>query len=392
MNRYDRYKDSGIPWLGEVPVHWDVKRLKFLARIQNGADYKHVETNDGYPVIGSGGQFAYANSYLYDGESVLLGRKGTIDRPLYVIGKFWTVDTMYYTEILKNTYPKYFYYLTLTIDFGRYSTQTALPSMTQTALNNLVFAVPHYEEQTTIAHYLDTKLGEIDGLIDKQQTLLEKLAEQRTAVITHAVTKGLNPAAPMKNSGVEWLGDVPAHWDVKRLRFLCNIITGDMDTQDNEPNGQYPFYVRSEVVERSNEYSFDNEAVLMAGDGVGAGKVFHYVNGKYGCHQRVYSLSNFKQISGKFLYFYLKEFFKRKIEEGGAKSTVDSVRLPMLKDFAVCLPNDFEQIEIVSYINEETAKIDRLCETVNQTIGRLKEYRTALITQAVTGKIKVTDE
>ena len=392
MNRYDRYKDSGIPWLGEVPVHWDVKRLKFLARIQNGADYKHVETNDGYPVIGSGGQFAYANSYLYDGESVLLGRKGTIDRPLYVIGKFWTVDTMYYTEILKNTYPKYFYYLTLTIDFGRYSTQTALPSMTQTALNNLVFAVPHYEEQTTIAHYLDTKLGEIDALIDKQQTLLEKLAEQRTAVITHAVTKGLNPAAPMKNSGVEWLGDVPAHWDVKRLRFLCNIITGDMDTQDNEPNGQYPFYVRSEVVERSNEYSFDNEAVLMAGDGVGAGKVFHYVNGKYGCHQRVYSLSNFKQISGKFLYFYLKEFFKRKIEEGGAKSTVDSVRLPMLKDFAVCLPNDFEQIEIVSYINEETAKIDRLCETVNQTIGRLKEYRTALITQAVTGKIKVTDE
>lgn len=392
MNGYERYKDSGIPWLGEIPEDWEVKRLKFLAKIQNGTDYKHVETNDGYPVIGSGGQFAYANSYLYDGESVLLGRKGTIDKPLYVKGAFWTVDTMYYTEILKNTYPKYFYYLTLTIDFGRYSTQTALPSMTQTALNNLIFAVPNYAEQTAIAHYLDTKLDEIDALIDKQQTLLEKLAEQRTAVITHAVTKGLNPAAPMKKSGVEWLGDVPAHWDVKRLRFLCNIITGDMDTQDNEPNGQYPFYVRSEVVERSNEYSFDNEAVLMAGDGVGAGKVFHYVNGKYGCHQRVYSLSNFKKISGKFLYFYLKEFFKRKIEEGGAKSTVDSVRLPMLKDFAVCLPNDFEQIEIVSYINEETAKIDRLCETVNQTIGRLKEYRTALITQAVTGKIKVTDE
>ena len=114
---YSSYRDSGVAWLGEVPSHWGVKRLKFMAKLQNGSDYKHIESHDGYPVIGSGGQFAYATDYLYNGESVLLGRKGTIDKPLYVNGAFWTVDTMYYTEIFQNTCPKFLYYLTLTVDF-----------------------------------------------------------------------------------------------------------------------------------------------------------------------------------------------------------------------------------------------------------------------------------
>lgn len=181
-------KNSGVEWLGDVPAHWDVKRLKFLAKIQNGADYKHIEANEGYPVIGSGGQFAYASCYLYKGESVLLGRKGTIDKPLYINGSFWTVDTMYYTEIFKNTYPKFLYYLTLTVDFERYSTQTALPSMTQMALNNLTFVVPDYEEQTTIADYLDQETAKIDRLCDTVNQTIGHLKEYRTALITQAVT------------------------------------------------------------------------------------------------------------------------------------------------------------------------------------------------------------
>ena len=419
MNRYESYKDSGIPWLGEVPAHWEVKRLRFtvnLNPVKSELDIPEDTLVSFIPMEAVNfdknltlteernlDEVYKGYTYFKNGDVVLAKITPCFENGKSAIAQNLTNGIAFGTTELhvlrsQNSINNHFlYYLIKSDSFMKIGEsemygaggQKRIP---EEFIKNFFIGLPPYYEQTAIAHYLDTKLGEIDALIDKQQTLLEKLAEQRTAVITHAVTKGLNPAAPMKNSGVEWLGDVPAHWDVKRLRFLCNIITGDMDTQDNEPNGQYPLYVRSEVVERSNEYSFDNEAVLMAGDGVGAGKVFHYVNGKYGCHQRVYSLSNFKQISGKFLYFYLKEFFKRKIEEGGAKSTVDSVRLPMLKDFAVCLPNDFEQIEIVSYINEETAKIDRLCETVNQTIGRLKEYRTALITQAVTGKIKVTDE
>ena len=187
----------------------------------------------------------------------------------------------------------------------------------------------------------------------------------------------------MKDSGVEWIGEIPQEWSLRRLRFLCNITTGNMDTQDNDPEGQYPFYVRSPIVEHSNNYTFDNEAVLMAGDGVGAGKVFHYVNGKYGCHQRVYSMSDFNEVVGKYLYYYLQENFYKKIEESNAKSTVDSVRLPMLKDFPVVFPDVYQQKEIVSYLNSKCANIDEVIKKQQTIIEKLKEYKLSIITEAV---------
>jgi type I restriction enzyme S subunit len=144
---------------------------------------------------------------MYDQESVLLGRKGTIDKPLYINEPFWTVDTMYYTEINKDIYPKYLYYLALTIQFGRYSTNTALPSMTQKNLGNFAFAIPdNAHDRNTIANFLDHETAKIDTLIEKQQQLIKLLKEKRQAVISHAVTKGLNPNAPMRDSGVEWFG------------------------------------------------------------------------------------------------------------------------------------------------------------------------------------------
>jgi len=187
----------------------------------------------------------------------------------------------------------------------------------------------------------------------------------------------------MKDSGVVWIGEIPQEWSLKRLRFLCNITTGNMDTQDNDPEGQYPFYVRSPIVEHSNNYTFDNEAVLMAGDGVGAGKVFHYVNGKYGCHQRVYSMSDFNEVVGKYLYYYLQENFYKKIEESNAKSTVDSVRLPMLKDFPVVFPDVYQQKEIVSYLNSKCANIDEVIKKQQAIIKKLKEYKLSFITESV---------
>ena len=164
----------------------------------------------------------------------------------------------------------------------------------------------------------------------------------------------------MKDSGVKWIGEIPEEWMVYRLRFMCNIQTGNMDTQDNDPDGEYPFYVRSSIVEKSNKFTFDNEAVLMAGDGVGAGKVFHYVKGKYGCHQRVYSLNTFSGIDGRYLYYYLKENFYKIIEEGSAKSTVDSVRMPMIKDFPISLPGLDVQKGIAKYLDSKCARIDSM--------------------------------
>jgi len=182
-------KDSGVEWLGEVPEHWVIYRLKILAKIKNGQDYKLVESERGYPVIGSGGQFSYSTNFLYNKESVLLGRKGTIDKPLYIKEPFWTVDTMYYTEVYESNHVKYIYYLALTIQFSRYSTNTALPSMTQENLGNYYLSVPKLKiEQTQIATFLDHETAKIDKLIDLQLLQIELLKERRTALISAAVT------------------------------------------------------------------------------------------------------------------------------------------------------------------------------------------------------------
>jgi type I restriction enzyme S subunit len=249
--------------------------------------------------------------------------------------------------------------------------------------------IPTYEEQQAIASYLDKKCGKINGAIDVQKKKIDLLNELKQTIITNAVTKGLNPDAPMKDSGVEWIGEIPEHWKIMRTRFLCNIQTGDKDTVNREDDGLYPFYVRSPKVERINTYSFDGEAVLMAGDGVGAGKVFHYANGKFDYHQRVYNLHNFKDVSGLFFYYYILNKFRYIIEEGAAKNTVDSVRLNMIQDFWMTIPPVFEQQNIVKYIDGEISKIDAQISKANRRIELLNELKQSVITEAVTGKIKV---
>ncbi len=182
-------KDSGVEWLGEIPEHWEVKKLKYSARIQGGKDQKSVLGDNGkYPIYGSGGIFGYANKYLHDGESVLLGRKGTVDKPLYVNDKFWTVDTMYYTIIEKTTIAKWLYYSATTINFDYYQYGSAVPSMTQEDLHNIHFATPSKNEQQRIVDYLDKKTTQIDSLASKATKAIELLKEKRTALISSAVT------------------------------------------------------------------------------------------------------------------------------------------------------------------------------------------------------------
>lgn len=187
-----------------------------------------------------------------------------------------------------------------------------------------------------------------------------------------------------KPSGIDWIGDIPTHWDLRRMRFLCDIITGDKDTVNRVDDGLYPFYVRSPQIERINTFSFDGEAVLMAGDGVGAGKVLHYATGKFDFHQRVYNFHNFRGIKGKLLYRYLKSLFKYKIEEGGAKNTVDSVRQPWLKDFPICIPPLAEQEAIAAWLDEKCGEIDAAIAKVDREIELINELKQSEISRVVT--------
>ena len=202
-------------------------------------------------------------------------------------------------------------------------------------------------------------------------------------MITH------QPYPSYKPSNVPWLGDVPEHWEVRRLKSLASIGTGGRDTIHREEDGKYPFFVMSQTVETINSWSFDGEAVLTAGDGVGVSKVFHYVDGRFDYHQRVYKFSNFKSILGKFFFHYSRSTLHNEVFQGTAKSTVDSPRLPMLQNFPVLIPSISEQKAIVTSVETTTARIDTAIARARRQIELLKEYRARLISDVVTGKLDV---
>ncbi|WP_417335901.1 restriction endonuclease subunit S [Halobacteriovorax marinus] len=187
-----------------------------------------------------------------------------------------------------------------------------------------------------------------------------------------------------KSTGIEWLGDIPKEWELVQLRRIAEVGTGSKDTENKVDEGKYPFYVRSQTVERINSYTFDGEAILTAGDGVGVGKVFHYVNGKFDYHQRVYAITNMKKVIGKYLFYYIRQNFKYEVLKVSAKSTVDSLRLPMFQEFPVCIPSLGEQKAIISYLENELDSIERVIALKKELISLLKEKKQVLIDKAVT--------
>ena len=406
--RYEEYKDSGIEWLGEVPSHWTVCKVKHKYSFKTGATPSSgkKEFYDGeikWANISdiNGGIIHDTVKHITDEAvrscSMTISPKGSLlySFKLSVGQVAFCGDDMYTNEAIatfeSNTQNlRYLYYIApqFIIHNANRNIYNA-PLLNQDLIKNALIVLPPIEEQLAIASYLDEKCGKINGAIDVQKKKIDLLNELKQTIITNAVTKGLNPDAPMKDSGVEWIGEIPEHWKIKRTRFLCNIQTGDKDTVNREDDGLYPFYVRSPKVERINTYSFDGEAVLMAGDGVGAGKVFHYANGKFDYHQRVYNLHNFKDVSGLFFYYYILNKFRYIIEEGAAKNTVDSVRLNMIQDFWMTIPPVSEQQNIVKYIDGEISKIDAQISKANRRIELLNELKQSIITEAVTGKIKV---
>ena len=408
--RYPEYKDSGVEWLGEVPAHWTVVQLKQFLDIQNGSDHKHIEQSEGYPVYGSGGVFTYASEFLYDGESVLLGRKGTIDKPLHVNGPFWTVDTMYWTKISPTVSGRYAYYLALTIPFDFYSTNTALPSMTKSVLGSHLSACPPCVDQIEIAAFLDRETAKIDALIAEQEKLIVLLKEKRQAVISHAVTKGLDPTVPMKDSGVEWLGEVPAHWEIRSIASICTKITNgyvgptrdilvddgvrylqSLHIKGNTIRFEQPYYVRE-------EWSLDHQkSILEAGDvlivqtgDIGQVAVVPPEFEGCNCHALIIVSPVRNVLSGEWLAGALNSNYGLhsllSIQTGALHPHLNCGNVKFL--FVPVPPRD-EQDSILRYFNEMAAEFDELIREAVRSIELMRERRTALISAAVTGKIDV---
>lgn len=191
----------------------------------------------------------------------------------------------------------------------------------------------------------------------------------------------------LKPSGIDFAAQIPKDWTTCRLKYLTKIETGNKDTINAVEDGEYPFFIRSPKVQSIDTFSLDCEAVLTAGDG-DVGKIFHYINGKFDFHQRVYCFHNFSlNLNGKFFYYYIKENFIHEIDKGTNKTTVESLRLPMIKNFELCIPPINEQIAIANFLDEKCKKISAMLSEMGQQVDALQRHRRALIVDRITNGI-----
>lgn len=400
MKQYDNYyKDSGIAWLENVPNHWDIVPYKRAVIIKNGKDYKDVQVNEGgFPVIGSGGEFAKASNYLYDGEVILMRRKGTINKPLYFKGKFWSVDTMFYCIPRKAVCGKYIYYQATIFPFNLYSTSTALPSMTQSDLCNNPIVFPPLAEQQQIAIYLDAKTEKIDKMIAKAEKKIEYLGELKQSLITRAVTRGLNPNTPLKDSGVNWIGNIPMHWDIACLRFFLRLINGRAYSQNELlPSGKYKvlrvgnfftndswYYSNMEL--EPDKYC-DKDDLLYAWSASVGPYIWNEAKTIY--HYHIWKVQLATSMDKMYSYYLLRAVTNQKMSDMHG-STMMHITMGDMNKTKIPIPPLSEQQQIATYLDTKCSKIDHIIATQKKKIAYLQELKQSLITNVVTGKIKVS--
>ena len=411
-------KESGIDWIGQIPEEWRVTKLKYALLISNGKDYKDIEVEEGgYPVIGSGGVFARARNYMYDGDVVLLGRKGTIDKPLFYSGKFWTVDTMFYSTALNGNNIKFMYYSSLLIPFSYYSTATALPSMTQSDLNNHVLFLPSISEQQKIADFLDKKTTQLDKVKSLLEEQIQKLKDYRASLIYETVTKGLDKTVPMKDSGIDWIGQVPQGWGVSKLKFILekgsnsikvgpfgSSLSGDairssgkwVYNQRNVLDNNFTetdFYISEAKCKELKNFSVSSGDILLTTRGT-IGRVA-IVPKKY-CEGIIHPcLMKFKVDSKIVLPELIKYLFndiplvREQLNFLSNSTTIDVIYSYNLKNIIIPTIPIEEQYSILEVLDRQTSDVDSLIKIKQKQIENINKQRQTLIYDYVTGKRRV---
>jgi type I restriction enzyme, S subunit len=387
--RYETYQDSGVEWLGEIPKHWELKKLHHIARLRSGETMTSImmDSNYEFPVYGGNGLRGYYNAYTHDGEYVLIGRQGALCGNInYANGKFWAsehavvaspslqIDTFWFGELLR------------TMNLNQYSTSAAQPGISAELIGRLKMPFPPLEEQKSIARFLDYKTAQIDALIAKKASLLKKLAEKRSALISQAVTKGLDPRVPMKDSGVEWLGEVPAHWKLLPLKHAITFQRGHDLPADKRTEGDIPLVSSSGISSCHNVAAAKGPGIVTGRYGT-IGK-FHFIEDDYWpLNTTLYSIRTYEN-NLHFLRYMLCNLTALFLLNS-QKSAVPGIDRNDLHPVLVALPSVDEQDRIVEVLDQWMTQSDLQVAKTQQAIDRLKEYRTALITNAVTGSIDV---
>lgn len=398
-------KNSGIEWIGEIPVDWKTIKSKYCISISNGSDPK---TEGSTPVYGSGAEsFKTCGEYKI-GPAVLLGRKGaTLHIPHYVEGNYWNVDTAFdATPFCGNINLKFYYYCACVFDYAGYISQTTLPGMTQTNYKNMSIPFPQLEVQERIANFLDEKCSQIDSIITRQQEVIEKLKAYKLSVITETVTKGLNPDAPMKDSGVEWIGEIPEHWTMLKLKYASSILRGKFNHRPrNDPayyDGNHPF-VQTGDVARANKYIKNysqtlNEKGYAVSKEFPANSVCMTIAANVGdvailtfdaCFpDSVVGFVPSDNIAWNYLYYVLTAM-KKQFVRNAIISTQLNLNIEIIKEEFIPVAPLHIQEQISKFLDDKSLAIDRTISAKQCVIDKLTDYKKSLIYEVVTGKREV---
>lgn len=247
----------------------------------------------------------------------------------------------------------------------RISQGSTFESINRNDINNLIIKVPSLQEQEKIANFL-TK---VDSLIEEQDGKVNDLEQYKKGMMQKIFSQEIRFK---DENGCDY-----PEWKMRKLGDITHIGTGSNDLQDKVENGKYPFFVRSANIERINQYTFDGEAILIPGDG-NIGQIYHYINGKFSYHQRVYKISNFiNNVVGKYIYFYMSKFFLKEALKNSVKATVDSLRLPTLIGMKIQLPCLEEQTKIANFLSN----IDNIIEEEKNKLEDLRQWKKGLLQQ-----------
>ena len=436
-NRYDKYKDSGIAWIGEIPEHWEIIKIKYILKNNSLKVGPFGSQLSGSDILSKGKYWIYnqrtvldnnyssCNSFISNEKyndligfkvsagDILLTTRGTIGK-ISRIPSIFNEGVIHPCIIRFNINEKILKYEILRYIFNdsdivtnqvKYnSNSTTIDVIYSDTLKNIVLAYIPQKEQQSIAAYLDQKCGEIDELITLQEEMITKLQSYKQSVITEAVTKGLDKNAPLKDSGIEWIGKIPEHWNICQLKRCANIINGYAFNSNHFSKDLGVPVIRigdiiNEIVSFENivyvqgnneldKFQVHKNDILIAMSGATVGKIGIYdIEDKAYVNQRV-GIIRTKQ------YGFIKRMFAtygfaNYVTLSSAGSAQPNISSDGILNFYIPLPPISEQQTIADYLDQRCSEIDELISIKQQKIEKLKEYKKSLIFECVTGKRKV---
>lgn len=407
---YENYKHTNCPWLREIPVHWCFARLKDTAsyndetldeRTDPDLEIEYVDISSVSLINGIektetlifGKAPSRARRKVKDGDIIVSTVRTYLKSiaPVSQPPENMVVSTGFAVIRPKqDLFSGYAGYLLQSNGFVgdvvAHSVGVSYPAINASDLVRIRTVVPPLDEQRTIARFLDLKTAQIDSLIAKKKALIDKLAEKRTALISHAVTKGLDPSAPMKPSGVEWLGLIPFHWKTIALHYISCLKSGESITALNfREDGDYPVYGGNGYRGQYVSFTHDGDYVLIGRQGALCGNI-NIAHGKFFASEHAIVVHPIWEFDTDWMAYQLTTMNLNQYSVSAAQPGLSAEVIGRLK---VAFPPIEEQKAIALFLNKETEKIQAQLSKIEVVISRLQEYRASLITNAVTGKIDV---